>query len=180
MDGTRRPAIACLARTAVARRPGLGLPPELPRRIAPAGRITCGAASSPPRHAAARRARAAHPAEADVAHAWGAGGPGWRSSGGDDDNAVFARWAEDPAAQWRNWAALDDAQLPDWLVSCAPEFLRGAMPAWRWPASSSLPQQERLPPPSPPGMRIAPVGVAPRGRGRHCTCHAADRHHAAR
>src|SRR5438045_3665720 len=30
-----------------------------------------------------------------LAHAWGAGGPSWRSwSGGDDDSAVFARWAE--------------------------------------------------------------------------------------
>ena len=101
-----------------------------------------------------------------LVHAWGAGGPSWRSwSGGDDDGAVFARWAEDYAGTIARMGGVDDAQLPDWLARCAPE-----VPAWR-NVSIALagfieltPQQERLlPAAAAAGMRIARFATVPDG-----------------
>jgi hypothetical protein len=66
-------------------------------------------------------------------------------SGGDDDSAIFARWAEDYSGALAQAGGLDDAQLADWLAHCAPEVA-----AWR-DAGVMLagfielsPQQERL------------------------------------
>jgi len=81
-----------------------------------------------------------------LVHAWGAGGPSWRGwSDGADDVAIFARWAESYRAALARLSALDDAELPDWLASCAAE-----VPAWRTAATALVgfieysPQQERL------------------------------------
>ena len=95
-----------------------------------------------------------------LVHAWGAGGPSWRSwSGGDDDGAVFARWAEDYRATIERLGGLDDAQLPDWLARCAPD-----VPMWRETSVAMAgflefsPQQERLlAGVSAAGMRVARV-----------------------
>ena len=81
-----------------------------------------------------------------LVHAWGAGGPSWRAwTGGDDDGAVFARWAEDYSGLLLRRNGLDAAQLPDWLAFCSPE-----VPAWRGGTVvfagfvEITPQQERL------------------------------------
>jgi probable DNA repair protein len=103
-----------------------------------------------------------------LAHAWGAGGPSWRSwSGGDDDSAIFARWAEDYSGTVAQLGGLDDAQLPDWLATCAPE-----VPAWR-NAGVALagfiefsPQQERLlAAVAAAGMRVARLSTLPSVQG---------------
>jgi len=103
-----------------------------------------------------------------LAHAWGAGGPSWRSwSGGDDDSAIFARWAEDYSGTIAEVDGLDDARLPDWLARCSPE-----VPAWR-DAGVTLagfielsPQQERLLAAlAAAGMRIARMSTLPRVEG---------------
>ncbi len=81
-----------------------------------------------------------------LVHAWGAGGPSWRSwSGGDDDSAVFARWADDYARTIARMGGVDAGELPDWLAGCAPRIA-----TWR-DASVAMagfieftPQQERL------------------------------------
>ncbi|MET0682985.1 MAG: PD-(D/E)XK nuclease family protein [Casimicrobiaceae bacterium] len=126
-----------------------GCRPDPPRRIA-AGQATylwtrIVATEALPLLDARGAANLAHEAWT-LAHAWGAGGPSWRSwSGGDDDSAVFARWAEDYGGAVAQMGGLDDAQLPDWLAQCAPE-----VPARR-DAGVTLagfiefsPQQERL------------------------------------
>lgn len=126
-----------------------GCRPEPPRRISPAhsaylwARLV--AAEGLPlmdENGAANLAAKAW----SLAHAWGAGGPSWRSwSGGDDDAAVFARWAEDYRATIEGLGGLDDAQLPDWLARCAPD-----VPMWRETSVAMAgflefsPQQERL------------------------------------
>ena len=81
-----------------------------------------------------------------LVHAWGAGGPSWRGwTGGSDDGAVFARWAEHYAGMLLHRNGLDDAQLPDWLARRAPEIH-----AWRAGTVALAgfleftPQQERL------------------------------------
>jgi probable DNA repair protein len=81
-----------------------------------------------------------------LVHAWGAGGPSWRAwAGGDDDCAAFARWAEAYSATLARMRRLDPAQLPDWIVRCAPE-----VSAWRGVAvtlagfAEITPQQDRL------------------------------------
>jgi probable DNA repair protein len=78
--------------------------------------------------------------------AWGAGGPSWRAwSGGDDDPAVFARWAEGYRRITAELGGQDDAQLPDWIAACASE-----VPAWKGIVAALAgfielsPQQERL------------------------------------
>ncbi len=126
-----------------------GCRPDPPRRITP-GQSTClwlriVAAEGLPLQD--ERGAAELAAEAwTLAHAWGAGGPSWRSwSGGDDDSAVFARWAESYGGTVTQMSGLDAAQLPDWLGRCAPE-----VPAWRNAAVTLAgfvefsPQQERL------------------------------------
>ena len=82
----------------------------------------------------------------ELVHAWGAGGPSWRAwVGGDDDDAVFARWAEEYARQLLRRDGIDDAQLADWLAVCAP-----GVPEWRGGAAmlagfvEFTPQQERM------------------------------------
>lgn len=81
-----------------------------------------------------------------LVHGWGAGGPSWRAwSGGDDDCAAFARWADDYLRDLARAKGLDAAQLPDWLAAIAP-----GVAVWRG-ADVTLagfieitPQQQRL------------------------------------
>jgi ATP-dependent helicase/nuclease subunit B len=81
-----------------------------------------------------------------IVQAWGAGGPSWRGwSGGDDDRAAFARWADAFSERLAATSAVDFAQLPDWLARHAAQ-----VSAWRG-ASTTLagfidesPQQQRL------------------------------------
>ena len=81
-----------------------------------------------------------------LVHAWGAGGPSWRGwSDSADDVATFARWAESYRAALARLSAVDDAELPDWLLGCAAE-----VPAWRGTQLALVgfiefsPQQSRL------------------------------------
>ena len=81
-----------------------------------------------------------------LTHAFGAGGPSWRGwSDNEDDVAIFARWAESYRATLAKLSGLDDAELPDWLASCAAD-----VPAWRRGRIALVgfiefsPQQERL------------------------------------
>ena len=103
-----------------------------------------------------------------LVHAWGAGGPSWRGwSDGADDVAVFARWAESYRAGLARLSALDDAELPDWLASCAAE-----VPTWRTATTALVgfieysPQQERvLDAMREAGMRLVRHGSLPDEEG---------------
>ena len=105
-----------------------------------------------------------------LAHAWGAGGPSWRSwSGRDDDSAIFARWAEDYSSAVAQAGGLDAAQLPDWLASlrarssCVARCRRGA---GRKLGIEFSPQQERLlAAVAATGMRIARLSTLPSVEG---------------
>lgn len=81
-----------------------------------------------------------------LAHAWGAGGPSWRSwarEGDAQDPSVFAAWADAYLARQRRLGVLDIAQAPD-LIAVQAATIGALPPLWIAGFFERAPQQQRL------------------------------------
>ncbi|HEY2865085.1 MAG TPA: PD-(D/E)XK nuclease family protein [Casimicrobiaceae bacterium] len=82
-----------------------------------------------------------------LVHAWGAGGPSWRSwarEGDEQDPSMFAAWAETYIARQRRLGVLDIAQAPDVIAAQAATIAGAHPPLWIAGFLERAPQQQRL------------------------------------
>src|SRR6185312_3955499 len=82
-----------------------------------------------------------------LVHAWGVGGPSWRSWAGRDDEqdpSLFAAWADAYLARQRRLGVIDVAQAPDAIAAHAALISAGMPPLWFAGFFERAPVQQRL------------------------------------